>query len=255
MKSFEHPAAMQLHWRPTRRAPELKSNEAHVWAVPLNVAAVDLDRFKSLLSPDERRNAEALRTDELQRRSIVAHGTLRMILGRYLGGPPASILFGFEKRGKPIIAGDYTSSALRFNLSHSSDLALVGVVEGCEVGVDIELLREIHQLEPLVRRYFHPTEVDDVLSTPADRNTRFLKCWTAKEAVLKVFGNGIVESLNDFCVPPSGTSSGWVDVSRLPNFPESLKCWVTRLSPGENYEAAIAFVGPERDVRGFVFDA
>jgi 4'-phosphopantetheinyl transferase len=246
---------MQLHWPPARHPPELKHGEAHLWAVQLDVAAVDLDKYASLLSRDEQQNADSLRTEDLQQRSIVAHGALRMILGRYLNAPPESIVFTFEQRGKPVIAGEHADSGLHFNLSHSGDLALVAVAKKCKVGVDIELLREINNLESLARRYFHSSEVEDVLATAANRDRRFLQCWTAKEAVLKAFGSGIVEALNDFCVPPSETTSGWVDVSQLPNRLDGSKCWITRLSPAENYEAAIAFVGPEHGVRGFVFDA
>jgi phosphopantetheinyl transferase len=134
-------------------------------------------------------------------------------------------------------------------------LALLAIVKNCEVGIDVEELRQVKELEHLVTRYFHRDEADDLMTTAGDRNAAFFKCWTAKEAMLKAFGSGIAESLDHFRVPPCETSSGWVDVSAMPKFVETSQCWVTRFNPCENYEAAIAFLGPGRRVRGLVFDA
>jgi 4'-phosphopantetheinyl transferase len=172
-----------------------------------------------------------------------------------LNESPDRIAFAFEHRGKPRLGDAYAATNLKFNLSHSADLALLAILPNCEVGIDVEKLRPVKELEHLVTRYFHRDEANDVLAATGDRNAAFFKCWTAKEAVLKAFGSGIAESLDHFRVPPCDTSSGWVDVSAMPKFVEASQCWVTRLGLCDNYEAAIAFVGRERCVRGFVFDA
>jgi 4'-phosphopantetheinyl transferase len=180
---------------------------------------------------------------------------MRAILSKYVGEPPERISFAFEHRGKPRLGDAHVATNLKFNLSHSADLALLAVVQDCEVGVDVEELRPVKELEHLVARYFHRDEASDVMSATGNRDAAFFKCWTAKEAVLKAFGSGIAESLDHFRVPPCETSSGWVDVSKMPKFVETSQCWVTRLDPCDNYEAAIAFLGPQRRVRGLVFDA
>jgi 4'-phosphopantetheinyl transferase len=132
-------------------------------------------------------------------------------------------------------------------------LALVAVVNDWEVGVDVEEVRELKELEGLAQRYFHPAEIEDVMSA-ANRGVAFFRHWTAKEAVVKAFGSGVTERLDHFQVPSVGIASGWVDVSGMPSFNTASQCWIARLSPCDSFEAAIAFLGPEQSVRGFVFD-
>jgi 4'-phosphopantetheinyl transferase len=246
---------MLLHWPHASSPPELGADEAHVWAIRLDVDASRLRSFEVTLSADERARAQAFRTEELRRRFIAAHGSTRAILSHYVEESPEKIALAFEHRGKPRLGDAYAATNLRFNLSHSADLALLAVVKNCEVGIDVEELRPVKELEHLVTRYFHHDEANDVLLAAGDRNAAFFRCWTAKEGVLKAFGSGIAESLDHFRVPPCETASGWVDVSAMPKFVDASQCWVTRLDLCDNYEAAIAFVGPERRVRGFVFDA
>jgi 4'-phosphopantetheinyl transferase len=243
---------MQFRWPYESTPPELAA-EAHVWAIPLNADGERLRSFETLLSADERRRAAAFRIAALGPRFVAAHGALRMVLAQYIGERPEKIEFGSEHRGKPSLAGMHSEARLKFNLSHSADLALVAVVNDCEVGVDVEQVREVKELAALAERYFHPSEVADVMSA-MNRSAAFFRHWTAKEAVLKAFGSGITERLDHFQVPPSETASGWVDVSGTPSFNMASHCWITRLSPCDDFQAAIAFIGPERRVRGFVFD-
>ncbi len=245
---------MRFHWPQATSPPELPAEESHVWAIQLDVAQDRLQSLEAMLSADERARAQAFRTEELRRRFSAAHGSMRAILSKYIKESPDRITFALEHRGKPRLGDSYATTSLKFNLTHSADLALLAIVKDCEVGVDIERVREVKELEQLARRYFHPAEAEDVMSRTEDLCTAFFKCWTAKEAVLKAFGSGIAESLDHFWVPPCETSSGWVDVSAMPKFIEASQCWVTRLDLCDNYEAAIAFLGPERRVRGLVFD-
>lgn len=243
---------MQFHWPHPSTPPKLEA-EAHVWAIPLKVSEDILRIFEAVLSSDERRRAKAFRIEGLGPRFVAAHGSLRIILARYLEERPDKLEFKLEHRGKPCLAGDHSAGNLKFNLSHSAELALLAIANDCEVGVDLEEVRDVKEMEQLAERFFHPTEVGDIMLA-ANRNEAFFRHWTAKEAVLKAFGSGITERLDHFQVPPSGTASGWVDVSGMPSFNKASRCWVTRLSPCETFEAAIAFLGPERSVQGLVFD-
>jgi 4'-phosphopantetheinyl transferase len=243
---------MQFHWPLTLIPPDL-NGEAHVWAIPLDASPERLRFFDQTLSADERARAKAFRMDGLGPRFIAAHGSLRNILGRYLSERPERLEFGSEHRGKPRLIGGQSLRRLKFNLSHSADLALLAVVEDCEVGIDVERVREVNDLESLAERYFHPAEIRDIMSAE-NRQLAFFRHWTAKEAVLKAFGSGITERLDHFQVPASETSSGWVDISNMPSFHHASQCWMSRLSSLENFEAAISFLGPERRVRGLVFD-
>ena len=102
-------------------------------------------------------------------------------------------------------------------------------------------------MEQIAQRFFHPAEADAVLATARRRaNDAFLRCWTAKEAVLKAYGTGIAASLDAFQVPLAESYEGWVDLSALPSSNRDSRCWLQRLSPCNDYVAAAAFMGSER---------
>ncbi len=90
-----------------------------------------------------------------------------MLLGRYLDRDPRRLALELGAHGKPALRGTAGQAhELRFNLSHSGELMLVGVTTGREVGVDIELMR-------------------------AGRTAELLRAWTVREAVVKCLGVGL----------------------------------------------------------------
>ena len=246
---------MQLSWPPTTIPPALAADEAHVWAVPLAVDVAAHDTLWPTLTTDERGRADEFYFDHSRRRFVVSRGALRLLLGRYLGVRPEDIAIALGDGGKPRLASDRAPPGLHFNVSHSGDLALVAVTRDCEVGVDVEQLREVSCLQRIAQRYFHPAEVIDVLNTERNQqNAAFLRCWTAKEAVLKARGTGITDSLDAFRIPLSASFQGWIDLSAMPRpVHGSQSCWLARLEPCDDYVAAVALLGRERRVRCFAF--
>jgi 4'-phosphopantetheinyl transferase len=178
-------------------------------------------------------------------------------LGGYLQKSPRDIEFSFETYTKPRLAPQKESAIdLRFNVSHSGDLALIAITTGCEVGVDVEQLRPVKRMEEIAQRYFHRLEVDAVMATKKkERPAAFFRCWTAKEALLKAIGSGITASLDAFEVPLDEAFEGWVDLSKLRKGEGHSQCWLERLTPAPKYIAAIAFVGSHRSVRAFTFSS
>jgi 4'-phosphopantetheinyl transferase len=247
---------MQLNWPSATSAPNLADNEAHAWAVPLVAGDAARQALSSTLSAAERQRADEFRFDHLRQRFVIAHGALRKVLSCYLDRQPQDVTFALDDRGKPCLDAACAPSQLNFNLSHSDDLALILVAKNCEIGVDVEHVRDVSRMEQIAQRFFHPAEADAVLTTPAyARNDAFLRCWTAKEAVLKAYGTGIAASLDAFQVPLAESHTGWVDLSALPSSDRGSRCWLQRLSPCNEYVAAAAFMGSERLVRCFAFSA
>jgi 4'-phosphopantetheinyl transferase len=90
---------------------------------------------------------------------------------------------------------------LQFNLSHSAEAAVIVVARGCQVGVDIERIRRLSDLEDLVRSCFAPEEQAEFWSLPAcARLPAFFAGWARKEAFLKATGEGISRALASFAV-------------------------------------------------------
>ena len=72
---------------------------------------------------------------------------------------------------------------IRFNVSHSQDLALLAVTRSREIGVDVEYVRPEVEIESLAERFFSPQERTDIRSLSEDaRVAAFFHCWTCKEA-------------------------------------------------------------------------
>lgn len=248
---------MELHWPRCASPPQLNLDEVHVWAIPLDVADSAIERFAELLSADERARAERFHFEHVRRRFIVSHGALRQLLGRYLCIEPTDVAFATDDGGKPRIVGAAKTVAqhdLHFNLSHSGEMALVTIASGVEVGVDVEQVRAISNIDRLTRRYFHAAEADEVLAAAGDqRDLLFMRCWTGKEAVVKAYGSGIGAGLNRFRVPLDESFTGWIDLSALPEPFTYSRCWLSRLIPNDRYAAACTLIGDERRVHGFTF--
>ena len=80
---------------------------------------------------------------------------------------------------------------MRFNLSHSSELALIGVCRGHEIGVDLERIKQISEAERIVASFFSPAESAEFTTIPDKvKPQAFFRGWTRKEAVLKGLGIG-----------------------------------------------------------------
>jgi 4'-phosphopantetheinyl transferase len=222
-------------------------DEVHVWAVPLATRQAGVDQLSQVLSSNERKRAAEFRVDDARRRFVIARAALRHLLGAYLGIPPGEIGLTSRTNEKPILAVTNIANDLQFNLSHSGELALIAVANGCEVGIDVEQVRAVGHLEQISKRFFHPAESEAVFRTAAkNRNIAFLRCWTAKEAILKAVGTGITGSLADFRVPIDEHRQSWIECG-------GTRFWVQPLVPSEHYVGAVACVESERPIRCWTF--
>jgi 4'-phosphopantetheinyl transferase len=177
--------------------PQLHPGDIHVWYFPLHVQHRDLAGLRRILSPKERRKAQRFRFEEHCNAFVLSHAVLRTVLGGYIACDPQLIEFGDSSGGKPFIKG----SMLRFNLSHSDGMALIAVTLNREVGVDIERIRPMPDLNQIARDFFSAGERDDLLSlAPECRETAFYNCWTRKEAFVKAIGHGLLYPLDSFRV-------------------------------------------------------
>jgi 4'-phosphopantetheinyl transferase len=152
-----------------------------------------------VLNDDERARAARFVRARDRRRFARCRAALREILGSLLRHSSAELKFGAIGKGKPVldfaamgIGADDDRAAVRFNVSHSSSLALIGVCRGHEIGVDIEWIKEVIEAERIVASFFSPGEQADFAAIPDHAKQRaFFRGWTRKEAVLKGLAAGI----------------------------------------------------------------
>ena len=174
-------------------------DEIHLWLVSLELSEAYLRYLWGLLSGDEQQRADRFHFERDRLRFIASRGTLRCILSGYTHLPPERLRFQYGSSGKPALSEDWNPSDLRFNLSHSHELALYAFVPCHEIGVDIERVYQVQDVETLARRFFSRREYETLQSSPEYLKLEvFYNCWTRKEAYIKACGDGVSMPLDRF---------------------------------------------------------
>ncbi len=235
----------------------LPPGEIHLWEVALDPPPAVVERLARSLAEDERERAARFRFDRHRRQYMVGRGALRSLLADYTGQTPATVRFVYGPRGKPGLAPPPATPAaagdLTFNLSNSHELALVGFVRGVEIGVDVEHLKPMTDLEQIAERFFSASERLALRQLPeAQKAEGFFNCWTRKEAYLKAVGEGLAAPLDSFDVtlvpgeaPRMLTLEG--DARRAAGWS------FTHVRPGAEYIGALTLEAPSHSVRTFRF--
>ena len=223
------------NWLPAPKNLNLSLNDVHLWRINLNQSESQLQAFWETLSSDEIARAEKFYFPEHRQRFIAGRGTIRAILGRYLAIDPKQVEFEYQPRGKPFLAAKFANQRLFFNLSHSQDLALCGVSYQNQIGVDLEYIRTMSDLESLAKRFFSAEEYEHLrLVSSEEQKQMFFRYWTCKEAYVKATGDGLVK-LEE------------IKISLTVNQPSKLLVsgdWNLReLTPTDNFAAAVVVAG------------
>lgn len=218
--------------------------EVHLWRIPLHRDPEGVARAAALISPDEVERMLRFRFDVHRERFALRRAGLRILLARYLDLEPARLSFTCSPRGKPEISSPAGETGLRFNLSDSEDLALLGIVPGRRIGVDVEHARPVREMDSIARRHFSPLEYEQYLKAAPDRRTEcFYNAWTRKEAWLKARGDGLWAGLSGFDVTlASGSEPRLLEVRGEPG--EAERWRMHAFAPAPGYVAAVAVEGP-----------
>lgn len=161
-------------------------------------------------------------------RELVARFLERLLVG-YLGRMPE---LGKERRGRPFVPG----KPLDFNLSHSGNWIVGAFVRHGRVGVDIEHMRTDRDLPGIAKRFFAPEEAQAVGTDPLGR---FYRYWTAKEAALKMTGQGLSGGLDSTRPEWDGPAVGTV------KFAGGAACPVRWFEPARGFAGAVVYDGAE----------
>lgn len=224
-------------WISSPSQARLRAQTVDIWRVDLNLEQGCLPALEALLSSEEADQAQRFHFERDRRRYLVSHAALRCILGGYLDLPPQSISFRFSRHGKPSLRDH---GGLYYNLAHSHELALVAVTGLGEVGVDIEHVRPLEDMDSIARHSFSEHEYGQLQALPAGQRLRgFFLCWSRKEAFIKALGEGLSYPLQQFSVTfGSGTSSRLAAIS---DEPAEAARWTLRGFDIDDHEYAAAY--------------
>ena len=212
--------------------------ELHLWRIALSVDDGAYCDMPPILAQSERERAERYHFDIDRRRFVIARASLRQILGRYVGVAAGDVALGYGAYGKPLLTNDHGDGGIRFNLSHSADIALCAIVQRADVGVDVEQVRREMDVQRIAAQFFSPDE-QRLLLESSDQHETFARIWARKEAYVKATGDGIGTDLQGFSVSLAA-SSELRDPSRA-----DLRRWTVReIAAPSGYAAAVVSSEP-----------
>jgi 4'-phosphopantetheinyl transferase len=157
----------------------LDADEIHIWRSTLDFSPALMKRFYSTLVQDELDRAARYVCDKDRNHFIAARAILRELLGAYLLVPPGSLQFEYGVRRKPALDPGHHSADLRFNISHSSGLAVFAFARERELGIDVEWIRPYFATQAIAEHYFSARELAEWRDLPVENQSKgFLLCWT-----------------------------------------------------------------------------
>jgi 4'-phosphopantetheinyl transferase len=170
---------------------ELGSPAADValWWATLAASDDEVARASGWLAPAEHARAARFGREMLSRRYILGRALLRWVLGNALGLTPPAVSIVRGERGRPRLATDV---GIDFNVSHTWNVALIGIARAGRIGVDVERADRDVRADGLARKFLTFAEQATLAPLPeAERRARFLRYWTCKEAMSKATGDGL----------------------------------------------------------------
>ena len=196
-------------------------------------------RYDALLSDDERARQARFRFARDRRRYLVTRALVRTALSRYAPVRPENWAFCAGSHGRPAISVPWPAPALEFNVSHSSDLVMLGITSGRALGIDAESTEAREADIAGLDRYFAREESAALLALPpAARRRRFFELWTLKESYLKARGMGLAIALDAFRFDLTGERELTLHMrSELGDSPGSWRLWQFLLR--SDYVAAV----------------
>ncbi|WP_309024925.1 4'-phosphopantetheinyl transferase superfamily protein [Pelagicoccus sp. SDUM812002] len=132
-------------------------------------------------------------------------------------------------------------------MSHSSNVALMAIAMGVDVGIDVEETHADIEYLDLAERFFSQSEYRAILASPAeDRILSFYRCWTGKEALVKAIGEGLSIPFDSFSISVGREAS---QVIKMNSEQKASTHWTVRqIDVGRRYRGSLAYEGEERKV-------
>ena len=165
---------------------------------------IDTNQFSTLLSLVEgKKQARIMRflRDADKYRTLLGDILIRQFITKELKIDNREIEFVSNRYNKPYLKNN---DAFYFNISHSGNWVILAV-DSKEIGVDIELMRQIDY--SVINVVFSVNEMEFFQKLPnAKKLSTFYKIWTYKESFIKASGEGLSKDLKNYSLIPASNS-------------------------------------------------
>jgi len=235
---------MTFSFFPLSSIPEklaISNFEVHFWTIFLDRWVENLSSLSDHLDIEELSRAARFRRERDRQRFMIRRILLKKLLGLYLGTNPQMIRFNYGCHGKPYLSG---GTPLQFNMSHSQGLAVFVVSRRRQLGVDLESLEVIPEIDALLSRWLPPREARSLQKLPNQpKHLAFYRLWTQKEAYLKALGIGLGGPQNIINFFPKDLESAR---QNSPGELSRVGIWSFQvLTPAPNFVATVAVEGDD----------
>ncbi|WMJ72304.1 4'-phosphopantetheinyl transferase superfamily protein [Cytophagaceae bacterium ABcell3] len=192
-----------------------------------------------VLSKAENERAALFHKRRYAEEFIACRILLRKVLYSVTGVSPEKLEILYTEQGKPYLVLD-SHKDLKFSISHSSNMCLIGISHLHEIGVDIEKIRPLDH-STLSARFYSKAEIANYQSLQGDeQELAFFDTWTRKEACAKANGGGLRFKISELDTGKPGT----LFKSFVPgNCKDSF--YVKNVKVTESFSAAVALLGKE----------
>lgn len=228
-------------------ATDLETEDLHIWRYDLNERDYLKEMQNPVLSMHEKRRCEEFLHEADRLRYVCIHRFVRQVLSAYLNTSASEIEINYAKFGKPFINGN----ELYFSYTYRSNMALLAISRQSEIGIDIEKMRQLQDVNTFCEFSFsiEEREILDGCTEEAFQETLFT-FWTFKEAVIKALGVGLNADLTQINLSPY-----FVDKTKPLRFKNDEIYTVSRLMAPEGYKAAYAMKGLTKRILEFSYDS
>lgn len=173
------------------------NHQINLWYACIDSFTKDVFHLSELLNEEELRKANCIKSIKDRNNCIITLVLLKKLLGYYLDKLPSEIILSYTKYNKPYLK----HCDLKFNLSHSGNLLLIGVALNYDIGVDVEKTEYFPEMDGVAKNFFSNYEYQSFIRLNEDQKIEgFFNCWTRKEAFIKAIGSGLSYSLKEFDV-------------------------------------------------------
>ena len=225
---------------------------AEVYHVALTPHALREASSEAWLDRSELARAERFLYPGPRRRYVLLRASIRALLCDRLACANGDLSFASAEHGKPYAVVSGAPADIQFNLSDSGAHGLIAIAPAGRVGIDVEERLDTRDIDGLAETVFGREEQAHVgAARGRERERRFYRLWTVKEALLKALGTGLYLDVAGFQVPSALLRGEAEAVFRFPHLPEAR--WRVEDLGTDDFAAAIAHeIVPESASQGEV---
>ena len=231
------------NWKLPPKSVRLEDDDVHVWSALLDISEENVQYFLQLLDLEEQTRANSFFFELDRTRFIASHGLLRIILSSYVNIEPDKLHFSYNSQGKPYLVETFQDKKLQFNMSHSQAFALYAVTFNRQVGVDLEHIYLIAEIDLLANHILTEREKGEWRKYPANERLEILfRYWACKEAYVKATGEGLalpLEKIHISLMP--GSEAGLIRSDH--SIREESRWSLQELHPVPGFAAALVVEG------------